>query len=85
MKTTATKLPTGEIILDGKACPFRAPLLLPGRVQGAIDMQHLPCSSVCPLFQFHEAHVVLKCTGTDVHITLDEVKELPQKPNFKIN
>lgn len=85
MKQTATKLQTGELILDGKVCPFRNPVLLPGRVQGSIEIQHIPCSSNCALFSYHENSAVLKCTGNDVHIHIETVNELPPKPNFKIN
>lgn len=41
---------TNTGILEGKICPFRNPLILPGRIAGQMEIQNIPCSTSCALF-----------------------------------
>ena len=40
-------------ILEGKICPFRNPLILPGHIAGQVTIENMPCSTACTLFSFH--------------------------------
>jgi hypothetical protein len=58
-------------ILEGKFCPFRNPLLLPGRMQGQITIEQLPCSNDCPLFVINENKVTIHCGCKPIEIEIE--------------
>lgn len=43
----------GTAILQGKICPFRAPLVLPSAtIAGQLSIQNIPCTNACPLLTY---------------------------------
>lgn len=55
------------------SCPFRNPIMVPGQIQGQINYQDIPCSSLCPLFLINKEDdsnlsVQLECSKTILKI-----------------
>lgn len=46
------------------SCPFRNPIMVPGQLQGQIEYQDIPCSSLCPLF------IIEKDNDSDLEVRL---------------
>jgi hypothetical protein len=43
----------GTAVLQGKICPFRAPLVLPSAtIAGQLTIQNIPCTNACPLLEY---------------------------------
>jgi hypothetical protein len=43
----------GTAVLQGKICPFRAPLVLPSAtIAGQLTIENLPCTNACPLLTY---------------------------------
>ena len=43
-------------------CPFQPGLIMPGQIQGQLQLQRTPCGNWCPLFTKNEAgDPVLNC------------------------
>ena len=63
--------------LQGKNCPFRNPLILPGRIAGQLNVQPIPCSNDCPLFNYHDSGdnisgmVKLSCANSPMLIMVE--------------
>lgn len=76
----ATKHKNGTITLDGKICPFRAPVLLPSQL-GGIDIQHISCDSTCTHFHHinedGKSTIIVTCgTGVNLPVNLSNKSEL---------
>ena len=41
-------------ILEGKICPFRNPLILPGQIAGQVTIENIPCTTACTLFHYSQ-------------------------------
>lgn len=80
----------GTQILQGKICPFRAPLVLPSQsIAGQLTIQNIPCTSACTLFNFHKdirPYVNIKCgIGNRYEVDIiEEEKEEQIKSNLII-
>jgi len=75
------------LMRNGKAavCPYRQPIVLPGQLQGQVQIMPHPCNSQCPHWQnrlegINEFEVKLTC-GQGVTIFADRHKT--QKPTDK--
>ena len=46
------------LMRNGKAavCPYRQPIVLPGQLQGQVQIMPHPCNSQCPHFDFREMY-----------------------------
>lgn len=78
------------LIRNGKAavCPYRAPIVLPGQLQGQVQIMPHPCNSQCPHWSFFneyyhneslaQCEIKLSC-GKGVLIFAD-VENKPDKP-----
>jgi len=64
-------------------CPFRNPIMIPGKLQGQITYQYLGCSSLCPKFSIHENSVKTNCGSTTV-VKIDHVTYEKETPIIKI-
>lgn len=42
-------------------CPYQPALILPGQLQGQLQIQRTPCGNWCPLFINHAGKPVLNC------------------------
>ena len=55
-------------------CPDQQSIVLPGQLQGQLQIMREPCSSNCPFF-YHDLlkeAVIIKCRQTDVIIELNK-------------
>lgn len=63
-------------------CPFRNPFMMPGRMQGNVEIHEKTCNSICPHFRFNTDDVMmikyvnLTCGGLAAYFkdTFDESK-----------
>ena len=42
-------------------CPFQPAIILPGQIQGQLQLQRTPCGNWCPLFENKAGKPVLNC------------------------
>lgn len=57
-------------------CPFRNPIMIPGQLQGQIQYQDIPCSSLCPLFiitKDPDSTTSIELTCSNAIIGIDEI------------
>jgi len=75
-------------ILEGKICPFRNPLILPGQIAGRVVIENIPCSTSCALFKLEQTageQVNYKlCCGNDLTYQTAILEIVNNKPNLKI-
>ena len=56
-----------------RTCPFKQPVLIPGKIQGNVSMLHLPCTIDCALFDFDGASVQLNCSKSSNRIAVEKI------------
>ena len=85
------------LMRNGKAavCPYRQPIVLPGQLQGQVQIMPHPCNSQCPHFDFREMYhgisttssyeLELSCgNGIIFPIDKDKPTDQPTEPPKKI-
>ena len=57
--------------LDDKAlfCPYKNSLLIPGAIQGQMNIHREPCGTQCALFQKIQGAVVQHCNSREIILT----------------
>jgi len=65
-------------------CPYRAPIVLPGQLQGQVQIMPHPCNSQCPHFDLRKIdggeYLYLSCGDTtDFNIDSDQPTDQAKK------
>jgi hypothetical protein len=80
-KLIYTKDGTG--VLQGKICPFRAPLVLPSAsIAGQLTIQNIPCTTACNLLQIEKSFdedikdkIIMYCGCEKISLKIDIIHE----------
>lgn len=54
-----------------KCCPFQAPMMIPGRLEGQASIVYRPCGEWCALFKVQNNIALLSCAPEDTVYVLD--------------
>ena len=57
-----------------RTCPYKQPVLIPGKIAGNVSMLHLPCTTDCALFDFDGASVQLNCSQSANRLPVEVIE-----------